>query len=74
MSTPTGKTTFRFVLLWTVLLFVGWMACTALFAAGYVAAGIIVGFVMTLAFINQCMKINKRRKPPVRQDQQSEVS
>ena len=71
MSTPTGKATFRFVLLWTVLLFATWMVCTALFAAGYVAAGVIVGFFVTLVFVNQCMKINKRRKPPVRQDQAS---
>ena len=72
MSTPTGKATFRFVLLWTVLLFVGWMACTALFAAGYVAAGVIIGFIMLLAFVRQCMKINKRGKPAPRHSEQAQ--
>ena len=71
MSTPTGKAYVRFVLLWTALLFATWVVGTALFAAGYVAAGVIVGFIMLLVFLKQCMKINKRGKPPVRQSNQT---
>lgn len=63
---PTGKTYLGFVLLWGAVIFVVWMLCIVLFAAGHVVAGIFTILLTGYGFFRHSSSIGRRAKQAVR--------
>jgi hypothetical protein len=59
---PTGRTCLGFVLTWTIVLFLVFLFCVALFGAGRWIAGLLTILLTVYGLVRHSLRIGKRAK------------
>ncbi|MCA1384779.1 MULTISPECIES: hypothetical protein [Bradyrhizobium] len=59
---PTGRTYLGFILVWTIVMFLVYLLCIAVFAAGRWIAGLLIVVLTAYFFVRHCNAIAKRAR------------